>query len=56
MNPSTLRIIGIVCLVAAAFVAVLNLKRVAGPGAFTMPSVLIVLGLACILRARKRRL
>jgi hypothetical protein len=56
MNPATLRIVGIVFLVAAAGVAVLNLQRVAGLGAFWLPTVLIILGLACILRARRRRL
>jgi uncharacterized membrane protein len=56
MTPSTLRVIGIVFLVAAAAVAVLNLRRVAGLGAIALPSVLTVLGVAFILRARKRRL
>jgi hypothetical protein len=40
MTPSTLRIVGVVFLVAAAVVAVLNLRRVADLGAFALPSVL----------------
>ncbi len=56
MTPSTLRVIGIVFLVAAAAVAVLNLRRVADLGAFAVPSALTVVGLAFVLRAKKRRL
>ncbi len=56
MSPSTLRIVGIILLAAAAAVAVLNLKRVADLGAFALPTVLLVIGLGCVLRARKRRL
>ena len=56
MSPAALRVIGIVFLLAAAAVAVLNLRRVAGLGAVALPSVLVVLGVACILRARRRRL
>jgi hypothetical protein len=51
-----MRVVGIVFLVAAAVVAVLNLRRVYGLGAVAVPSVLTVVGLAFILRARKRRL
>lgn len=56
MSPATLRIVGIGFLVAAAVVGVLNLRRVADLGAFALPSVLLVVGMAFILRARKRRL
>ena len=56
MNPSTRRIVRTIFLVAAAVVAVLNLKRVADLGAFALPAVLLVTGLAFVLRARKRRL
>ena len=56
MSPAALRFVGIVFLLAAVAVAVLNLRRVAGLGAVTLPSVLVVLGLACVLRARRRRL
>ena len=56
MSPMALRIIGIVFLISAAAVAVLNLRRVADLGAVALPSALTVVGLAFILRARKRRL
>jgi hypothetical protein len=56
MTPATLRIIGIIFLVAAVVVAVLNLKRVADLGAFMLPSFLLITGMAFMLRARRRRL
>ena len=56
MSPSALRVIGIVFLLAAAALAVLNLRRVAGLGAAALPSALVLIGMACILRARRRRL
>ena len=56
MSPSTLRVVGVIFLAAAAVVAVLNLRRGADLGAVALPTVLLVAGLACVLRARKRRL
>ena len=56
MSPSKLRIVGIIFLVAAAVVAVMNLRSVADLGAFALPTVLGIVGTAFILRARKRRL
>jgi hypothetical protein len=56
MNPKTLRIVGIAFLAAAAVVAVLNLRGVADLGAFALPTMLLIVGLAFVLRARKRRL
>ena len=56
MSPTTLRIIGIVLMIMAAIIAVLNLKRAADVGAFFLPAILIVIGAGCILRARNRRL
>ena len=56
MNPTTLRYIGIGFLIASAVVAVLNLKRTANLGAIFLPTALFVIGMASILRARKRRL
>jgi hypothetical protein len=56
MSPKVLRIIGIVFMLLAVVVAVLNLRRVANLGAFYLPALLIVLGVAFIVRARNRRL
>lgn len=56
MTPTTLRIIGIVFLIAAVVMAVLNLMRAVSLGAVFLPSVLFIIGMAFILRARNRRL
>lgn len=56
MSAKTLRIIGIVFMILAAIVAVLNLRRVADLGAFYLPALLIFLGAACMVQARNRRL
>lgn len=56
MSTGTMRIIGLVFMVLAVVVAVLNLRRVAGLGAVWLPALLIVTGMAFILRARNRRL
>ncbi len=57
MTPPTLkRIIGIVFLLAAAVAAVLELRKGDGPGALFIPSVLFIIGMAFVLRARGRRL
>lgn len=56
MNPKTMRLIGIGFMVLAAVVAVLNLKRVGNLGAYFLPGVLIVIGVAFIVRSRNRRL
>ncbi len=51
-----MRIIGIAFMVIAAVIAILNLRRVADLGAFFLPSIFIVLGLAFIVRSKNRRL
>lgn len=56
MTPKNMRIIGIVFMVIAAVIAILNLRRVANLGAFFLPSIFIVLGVAFIVRAKNRRL
>jgi hypothetical protein len=56
MSARNMRIIGFAFMVLAVVVAVLNLRRVANLGAFYLPSLLIVLGAAFIVRARNRRL
>ena len=55
MSPTTLRIIGILFLVAAAVVAVLNLKRVANLGMVWLSPPLLILGLALVAVAARRR-
>ena len=47
--------IGILFLVAAAVLAVLNLKRVADLGTFWVSTPLLIIGIALITMARKRR-
>ena len=44
MTPSVRRMIGILFMVAAAVIAILNLKRVADLGLSWIPAILIVLG------------
>ena len=39
---------------AAALIAILNLKRVAGLNLFPLPVVLMILGIALLTRARKK--
>lgn len=56
MTPATMRISGITFLTAAAVVSILNLRRVANLGAFWLIFPLLIIGIAFILRARKRRL
>ena len=56
MSPKTLRLIGILCLVAAVVLALLNLKRVADAGTFWFVPPLLIIGLGCIARARRARL
>lgn len=56
MSAKTLRIIGIVFLVAAAVLAVLNLKRVADAGTFWISSPLLVIGMALVILANRRKL
>jgi len=55
MSPTAFRLIGILFLIAAAVMAILNLKRVAGLGTFWISSPLLVIGMAFIVLARKRR-
>ena len=56
MSPATLRIIGVVLLLAAALLFALNLARVAGLSTFWVALAVFVVGLGCLLRAKKRRL
>jgi hypothetical protein len=55
LSPTALRLIGIILLVAAAVLAILNLKRVANLGMFWLSPPLMILGLAFTTMARRRR-
>jgi hypothetical protein len=55
LSPKFLRIIGIAFLIVAAIVAVLNLKRVADLGLSWLVPTLMVLGLALVAVARRRK-
>jgi len=55
MNPALLRLIGILLLVAAAVAAILNLHRVADLRMPWLGPLLLVLGAAFVISARRRR-
>ncbi len=55
MSATTLRVIGILFLVAAAVVAVLNLKRVANLGMLWLNAPLLVIGIAFMAMSARRK-
>jgi len=55
MNPGLLRLIGILLMVAAVAAAVLNLHRVANLGMPWLGPLLLVLGAALVVVARRRQ-
>lgn len=55
MNPSIIRLIGILLLVAAAVVAILNLHRVADLRMSWLAPVLMVFGVGLVVFARRRK-
>lgn len=55
MSATTLRVIGILFLVAAAVVAVLNLKRVANLGMLWLSPPLLIVGMAFVALAARRK-
>jgi len=55
MNPGLLRLIGFLFLVAAVVVAVLNLHRVADLRVPWLAPLLLVLGAALVVAARRRQ-
>jgi len=55
MSAPLLRLIGILLLVAAVVAAILNLHRVADLGMPWLGPLLLVLGLAFVVLAKKRR-
>jgi hypothetical protein len=54
LSATTLRVIGILFLVAAAVVAILNLKRVANLGMLWLNAPLLVIGVAFVAIAGRR--
>jgi hypothetical protein len=55
MNPGLLRLIGILLMVAAVAAAVLNLHRVTNLGMPWLGPLLLVLGAALVVVARRRQ-
>ncbi|MGH9928059.1 MAG: hypothetical protein ACREA9_02405 [Pyrinomonadaceae bacterium] len=55
MSATTLRVIGILFLIAAAVVAVLNLKRVGNLGMLWLNAPLLVIGIAFVVIASRRK-
>jgi hypothetical protein len=55
LSATTLRLIGILFLVAAAVVAVLNLKRVANLGMVWLSPPLLIVGMAFVVLAARRK-
>jgi len=55
MNPSLIRLIGFLLLVAAVVAAILNLHRVADLGMPWLAPLLLVLGVAFVVFARRRQ-
>jgi len=53
LSAQTLRLLGIIILVAAAVIALLNLKRTANLGMLWL-NALLVIGIALIVAARRR--
>ena len=56
MTPLVMRLIGIIFMLAAASLLILNLERGANPWTFWPALPLFVIGLALVARARKARL
>jgi hypothetical protein len=54
MSPQILRLIGFLCIAAAAVLAILNLKRVADAGTFWVAPPLLIIGLAIVALSRRR--
>jgi hypothetical protein len=55
LSAKTLRLIGILFLVAAAMSAILNLKRVADLGTFWVTPPLLIVGMALVVLANRRK-
>jgi hypothetical protein len=55
LSPTTLRVIGFLFLVAAAVIAILNLKRVANLGMMWLSPPLMIVGLAFVAFAARKK-
>lgn len=55
MNPSIIRLVGIALLIAAVIAAILNLHRVADLRMPWLAPVLLILGIASVALARRRK-
>jgi hypothetical protein len=55
LSAKTIRLIGILFLVAAAVSAVLNLKRVADAGTFWVTPPLLIVGMALVILASRSK-
>jgi hypothetical protein len=56
MSPSTARLFGILFMLAAVVLMILNLKRVANLGSYWVAIPLFVIGLALLARSRRAML
>jgi hypothetical protein len=56
MSPKAMRLAGILFMVAAAVLLILNLKRVANLGSYWTAIPLFIIGLALIARSRRAML
>ena len=56
MSPSIMRLAGVVFMLVAAILLVLNLKRVANLGSYWVAIPLFVIGLALLARSRRAML
>jgi hypothetical protein len=55
LSETTMRLVGIVFLVAAAAFFILNLKRVADLGTYWVALPLLLVGIVLVARSKKRR-
>ncbi len=54
MNPSTLHVLGLLCMLAAGLLFVLNLRRFTDLGTYFFASPLLVLGVLLVVLASRK--
>jgi len=54
VKPSTLRMLGLLCVLAAGLLFVLNLRRFTNLGTYFIASPLLILGVTLVALARRR--